>query len=370
MILVLFGITSCEKEKEDIKLSPQAIPTNLVISNGEYSLKIQWDTIISSSITVYKIYRDTIPAPTQLLVASNTACSYVDKQIIPNKNYYYRVTSLNSSNIESEKSIEVVGKAPESINTQIPKNGEVGGLHYAYWDFKNKTFKKISHEFTIHRNPTNLDGSISEDGLYYQFYQGQLNDDIGFYYGIQNYVYNPNGGPAKKGIIFSRWGTRDINNYKLAPGGFGQSAGYEGDFIGIRLHYDWTVGTYIIELKLDSSDFIGDWYGLYITKKSSNATTYVGSIRFEKGIKSQGIKSGGITWTELYFKKKYASPLPNWHLSVDKVLADNVAPSGVIIDYNPTRFVGFTNIFTTNFKDIHFLMGPKIKKTNPAGKFW
>lgn len=363
-------IFSCKKDNIEAISNVSLTPINLKISSGDYNLKIQWDTIKSTSIKSYRIYRDTISDPSKLLAEIYPNCFFVDKLIIPNKKYYYRVTSINSLGVESDKSIETNGTTEESINNSTPLNGEIGGLNYAFWNFPKKTFTKLSHEFTIHKNPTNADGSINEDGLYYQFYQGQLNDDIGFYYGIQNFVYNPNGGIPQKGIIFSRWGTRDINNYKLAPSGFGQSAGYEGDFIGVRLNYEWTIGTYIIELKLDNSDTIGDWYGLYITKKSTNETTYVGSIRFEKGLKSNGIKTGGITWTELYFKKNMQTPLPNWHISVDKILADELPPSSVTIDYNPNKFVGFTNIFTTNYKDIHFLMGPKIKKVNLSGKVW
>ncbi|MHA8051178.1 hypothetical protein V7S79_08665 [Aquirufa sp. ROCK-SH2] len=369
-IIPTFLFFACQSENI-VETNPTNFkPSNLKISSGDYNLKIQWDSIKSTSIKSYKIYRDTLSAPTKILVENYPNCTFVDKLIIPNKKYYYRISSTNLAGIESEYSVEINGKAEESINTATPINGEIGGLNYAYWDFPKKTFTKISHEFTIHRNPTASDGSVTEDGLYYQFYQGQLNDDIGFYYGIQNLIYNPNGGTPKKGIIFSRWGTRDIQNYKLAPGGFGQSAGYEGDFIGIRLNYEWTIGNYLIELKLDSSDNIGDWYGLYLTKKSSNEKTYVGSIRFEKGIKSQGIKTGGITWTELFSKKNKLSPLPNWHISVDQVLADDTPPNSVSVDYNPNKFVGFTNIFTTNKKDIHFLMGPKVKKVNPSGRIW
>ncbi|MFM6949219.1 MAG: hypothetical protein ACKOWQ_09410 [Aquirufa sp.] len=369
-IIPTFLFFACQSENI-VETNPTNFkPSNLKISSGDYNLKIQWDSIKSTSVKSYKIYRDTLSSPTKILAENYPNCTFVDKLIIPNKKYYYRVSSTNLAGIESEYSMEINGKAEESINTATPINGEIGGLNYAYWDFPKKTFTKISHEFTIHRNPTASDGSVTEDGLYYQFYQGQLNDDIGFYYGIQNLIYNPNGGTPKKGIIFSRWGTRDIQNYKLAPGGFGQSAGYEGDFIGIRLNYEWTIGTYLIELKLDSSDNIGDWYGLYLTKKSSNEKTYVGSIRFEKGIKSQGIKTGGITWTELFSKKNKLSPLPNWHISVDQVLADDTPPNSVTVDYNPNKFVGFTNIFTTNKKDIHFLMGPKVKKVNPSGRMW
>ena len=70
------------------------------------------------------------------------------------------------------------------------------------------------------------------------------------------------------------------------------------------------------------------------------------------------------------FKKNNLTPLPNWHVSVDKVLADDIQPISAYIDYNSNKFVGFSNIYTTNYKDIHFLMGPKIKKITPVGKYW
>jgi hypothetical protein len=345
-------------------------PKGIKLTSGNYSLKIDWDSILSSKIKGYRIYRDTVPNPKKLRIEVGNICGFVDKLLMLNKKYYYQITAIDKQGNETDKSIEVFGIPNEPINNQTPINGEIGGLHYAYWDFGNPSFTKISHEFTIYNEPKNQDGTLNNDGLYYQFYQGVINDNIGFYYGIQTAVFNPNGGAPKRGLIFSRWGTRDINNYKIAPGGFGQSAGYEGDFIGVRLSYNWGVGRYKIEVKLDNTDSIGDWYGFYITNLSSNEKTYAGSIRFEKTFNSSGIKNGGITWTELYFKDKQTTPLPNWHLSVDKVLADDLPPVSVNVNYAAKKFVGFTNIFTTNNADVHFLMGPKVQTVTSPGKLW
>lgn len=63
--------------------------------------------------------------------------------------------------------------------------------------------------------------------------------------------------------------------------------------------------------------------------------------------------------------------MPDWHVSTDEVIANNnEKPSQVYITYNPNRFVGFANIFTTNNKDVHFIMGPKVKKYHKEGNLW
>jgi hypothetical protein len=263
----------------------------------------------------------------------------------------------------------IVPPTPKNINA--PVNGEIGGINYAFWNFNNPTFNKIVHTFTIYNEPKNIDSLTNDglyyhnDGLYYQFYQGTLNDTIGFYYGIQTNILG-----NAKGIIFSRWNTRDTLNYKLANNGWGVSSGNEGDYIGVRIQYEWGVGTYSIELRKDSATIKGDWYGLWITNNSNKKSTYCGSMRFETSSKSSGIKDGGITWTELYYKANINTPLPTWHVSVDEVLADNKPPLHVLVDYNKNKFVGFSNIYTTNKKDVHFSMGPGVVTITPTGILW
>jgi hypothetical protein len=53
----------------------------------------------------------------------------------------------------------------------------------------------------------------------------------------------------------------------------------------------------------------------------------MGSLRFEKSSKSSGIKSGFGSWTEIYSKgNPINSPIPDWNISIDKVLADGNLP--------------------------------------------
>ena len=114
----------------------------------------------------------------------------------------------------------------------------------------NLNFESIKHKFTIHEEPSN------EAKMYYSMFYGTINDSINFYYGIQTAVLKLGSSPpwGGRGLIFSRWQTRDTLNYALADDGWGQSAGYEGDFIGVRRSYEWTVGTYETEIKRDSTD--------------------------------------------------------------------------------------------------------------------
>jgi hypothetical protein len=382
--IVLLGIIlflSCSKSES--KNSPTVLPNTPVVSTpiapsiptglkstpGYYSIMLSWDNPNNQNIKTCKIYRDTSIAPSKLYKEIPFTTQFKDDLVSLTKKYYYKISITDNNNLESNLSAEVNGIAQEPVNINQPINGEIGGIDYAFLNFGTPVFTKISHTFTIYNEPANADSSLNKDGIYYQFYQGIINDTIGFYYGIQTSVMNPNG-INKKGIIFSRWNTRDILNYKIANGGWGQSAGYEGNFIGVRINYEWSIGTYTIELKKDSSDSIGDWYGLWILNANTKQNTYCGSIRFETSTKSSGIKDNGITWTELYAKADKNTPLPMWHVSVDEVLADNKAPISVTSDYNKNTFVGFSNIFTTNNKDFHFLMGPKVLTYKSAGKLW
>jgi hypothetical protein len=352
---------------------PITTPIGMKIAEYDYALKIQWDTIKSTNVKEYHIYRDTITNPTRLYLTTKNLCRYTDKYVLIHKKYYYRVTTVGIDGAETDKSLEVSGVPQEPINYGIPINGEVGAMCYAIWNFKNERSKEIIHQFTIYNEPTNSDGSKNNDGIYFQFNDSNING-IPAYFGIQTRMFNPKKGLVGKGVIFSRWETRDTLNYKTAPGGYGQSAGYEGNFIGVRKPYNWTPGHYEIKLRLDSSDSIGDWYGLYITKLSSNVNNvvadYIGSIRFERKSSTQGINNGGGTWIEVYSKASTSTPIPNWHVSIDKVLADGGESKSAYVFYAKDHFYGFSNMFTTNGKDVHFLLGSKVKLVNKDGYLW
>ncbi|MEE9508885.1 MAG: hypothetical protein V3V81_00145, partial [Candidatus Bathyarchaeia archaeon] len=144
-----------------------------------------------------------------------------------------------------------------TLATESAPLGEIGGLHYIWWDFPISRFPRLTINITIYDEPS------YNDGLYFQMYQSLINN-VGFYFGIQTYFYKPDFCPQGKFLIFSRWGTRDLANVRTVEGGWSQSAGYEGDFVGIRKCYDWGIGKYSLEISYMESDEVGDWYGVWI----------------------------------------------------------------------------------------------------------
>lgn len=239
--------------------------------------------------------------------------------------------------------------------------GEIGGLQYVYWNFGNSNFRSLSVTIEIYNEPS------FEDGLFFQMYQGEIND-VGFYFGIQTDVYRPGVGSTGRGLIFSRWGTRDLSNVRTVEGGWAQSARYEGDFIGIRKNYEWGVGVYRLEIAYLDTDNEGDWYGVWIFDLDNGAEDFLGSIRFPKA-ENAGIRDGGVTWIELYYKKIQETPLPTWHVSVINILADGeLPPKSATSAYSA---IARTNVYYDNATgEVHFTMGHEVNRTCPAGQLF
>lgn len=244
--------------------------------------------------------------------------------------------------------------------------GEIGGLQYVSWDFGIERFKDYYIDITIHNEPDN------HDGLYFQMYQGEING-VGFYFGLQTDVYRPGAGSTGKGLIFSRWGTRDTSNVRIVEGGWSQSAGSEGDFVGIRKNYDWTTHKYQFRLNLIESDSVGDWYGVWIYDYDIGFEDYLGSIRFpaaEPG--NAGIWNNGITWTELYYKAEIPTPIPDWHVSVDGVFAtiDRIPPQHASVWYSTDVLTNTDVYWDSDNNEIHFLMGPGVTREHQLGQVY
>lgn len=254
--------------------------------------------------------------------------------------------------------------ATYSINYGDLSLGEFGGLHYVWWDFEIDTFQSLYINITIYEEPDN------NDGLYFQMYQGRIND-VGFYFGLQTDVYKPNVGSTGKGLIFSRWQTRNLSDVRTAEGGWSQSAGYEGDFVGIRKNYEWTNHSYQLKIAYMESDDEGDWYGVWIYDLDSLTEDFVGSIRFPKSEPNKfGIANGGVTWTELYYKEVQQTPIPRWHVSIDGIYATDemIRPQSATSAYSDIKNV---DIYYDEVTDkIHFIMGPEVTIEHPAGKLY
>lgn len=240
---------------------------------------------------------------------------------------------------------------------------QLGGLSYVWWNFGNRNFEKMDIKFTVYNDIS------TSDGLYFQLYQGKING-VAFYFGIQTRVFKQDIGLTGKGIIFSRWGTSDLSNARTPPGGWSASGDEGGQFVGIRKSYSWTAHQYLVRIKYEGSDNLGDWYGIYIRDLSiivDGTNEYIGSLRFPfcQG-DNKGIDDGGGSWTEIYYKEVKDSSLPGWHVSIDDIFG---------VKFDQTRCYprsadlicsdNFQNInmeFRSNEQSIHLLMGQGVTK--------
>jgi polyhydroxybutyrate depolymerase len=201
------------------------------------------------------------------------------------------------------------------------------GLAYVWWDFETADFEDFQIDLDLHNDPAPQESrpGAPNPGLYLQVYQGHIGD-VGFYLGLQTDVYRPKLGGQGKGLIFSRWKTRDVADARATADGWIESSGHEGDFIGIRRKYAWGKGKYRLRLTALDEDAQGVWYGFFILDYGTNREDYCGAIRFPKDSKSEQprprIKNGGGTWLEVYSHAKSLDDIPFWHVTVDGCYAN------------------------------------------------
>ena len=189
-----------------------------------------------------------------------------------------------------------------------------------YWGSDQEPFRELVTDFTIHNDV----GDWSDTHGYYLILLQNHILDKGVYFGLQTDA-NRRG----KAVIFSRWGTLDLANARWdETNGWTESAGHEGDFIGVRRSYNWGVGDYRIRFAPDSnySATDGAWLGLWITDLSTTTETWVGSLKFP-------LKNGTATLDRVHASatiELYGNPpirpidIPFWHVSVKRPLGDGV----------------------------------------------
>ena len=217
--------------------------------------------------------------------------------------------------------------------TQIPGRADLykplplpQGLAYVWWHWEDRVrgFQSIDFDLTIH-NDIDAREMPDDAGLYLILFMSDISG-TGYYFGLQTEVYDPEIGRGRgKGLIFSRWGTRDLSDVRVASGGWHQSAGYEGDFVGVRKAYRWGAGDYGVRIAADGEDDEGRWFGLWITDKATGETTWCGSLRFNKSARLEPV---GGTAPEIYGAgTTRAIDVPQWHISLQAPIGDMNSPS-------------------------------------------
>ena len=195
-----------------------------------------------------------------------------------------------------------------------------------HWSSDDGEFESLDIDFTIHND---IVGFTGQHGLYLMLGYAEISG-VPFYFGLQTDVHDPGAWPRGKGLIFSRWETRDLDNARVADPveGWTQSSGHEGDFIGVRRSYDWGAGDYQVRIAPDGSDDGGQWFGMWITDKSTGETVWGGSLRFPYENGKAAISSPLYTTMEIYGGAPIRPiDIPEWHVSIAKPLGDGVKPT-------------------------------------------
>ena len=191
------------------------------------------------------------------------------------------------------------------------------------WEHGQDNFRELVTDFTIHND---VGDWSDEHGYYLILIQNQISG-VGFYFGLQTDVSAPfypyRGG---KGVIFSRWETRDLSNARWDQSdGWTQSSGHEGDFIGVRRSYDWDTGDYRIRIAPDGLDSDGEWFGLWITDLAADEETWIGSLKFPMLNGTATFVPHSSATIEIYGNLRIRPiDIPQWHVSVRRPLGDGV----------------------------------------------
>ncbi|MDE2839119.1 MAG: hypothetical protein OXM03_00665 [Chloroflexota bacterium] len=233
---------------------------------------------------------------------------------------------------------------PKPTPTQIPGRADLyTAVHppehmaYIWWgwlqgqDAKGNRFDEFAElviEFTIHNDVAPLGGN----GLYLMLAYSEISG-VGFYFGLQTDVKDPNILQMRgKGLIFSRWETRDLANARyVEEDGWTESSGHEGDFIGVRRSYAWGAGEYRVRMAPDESapqDSDGVWFGLWITDLSTDETTWIGSLKFPLQDGKAVMQSPVYSTMEIYGDWIRPIDIPAWHVSIQRPLGDGVVAHG------------------------------------------
>ena len=214
--------------------------------------------------------------------------------------------------------------------------------------------------FTIHNDP----GDFSDThGLYLMLGSSTISETL-FYFGLQTDVQGLDLLGTGKGVIYSRWDTRDLSNARVPPDCFATSSGGEGDFIGLRCPYKWTAGEYSARIGLESTEDVGEWYGLWVTEESSGVVTWMGSLRFPKSARHRrGVDPAIATVVEIYGHHAIKPiDIPEWHISMAPPIEDRDSPA----DYLATSYENYDGTYGFFSADmwyskseghLHFLTG-------------
>ena len=207
---------------------------------------------------------------------------------------------------------------------------------WAEWRWNTPYVSEIVVNFEYHEDVEPVRG---RQGLYHMVCHANI-DGGAYYFGLQTSVW-PRGG---EGVIFSRWGARDLKEARIPDDGWTQESGHEGDFIGVRRSYDFGAGKYQIRLGLDSEEDEGKWLGVWVKAQDEEEETWIGSLLFSRG----RIDPRCYTTLEIYGVAKIAAKdVPYWKVTMEPPVAGGRSSRLSKVDYNQFVKGGYRNTLIT-----------------------
>ena len=240
-------------------------------------------------------------------------------------------------------------------------------MTYIYWNWNqgDREYREAVFDFTIHSDPGNFS---DRNGLYLMVCSNRIGEH-GFYFGLQTNVYDPDPNQRAwrgKGLIFSRWGERDLAWARPAEGGWMQSSGHEGDFIGVRVAYEWGIGDYRMWIAPDGADEDGEWYGVWLTDFTADTTVWAGSLKFPyNGGGKTAITSSAYTTLEIYGNPIRPIDIPEWYVTMRRPKGDGVKAAYGDPGYSPFNGQILNSDFQYGSGTAHFRVGGTTERIGP-----
>ena len=201
-----------------------------------------------------------------------------------------------------------------------------------WWDLpaETATFHSLSLDMEVEGE------AIGERKLYFAVIGGEQIDGAGLYAGLQSGGRLQDGGVGHIGI-FSRWDERSPEAIRVAPGGYSESAGYEGNFISVRHPLPWHEGRYRVSL-IAEPPAAGDprpWVRMEVLELASGTRWQVGALRFPGGPQAR-LGRSLATFIEAFGPPIVAESLPRITVTFGNLRINDhpVIPTGGLAVYN------------------------------------
>lgn len=92
--------------------NPSPAPSPTPANPQAHSVSISWQPSSSPGVTSYNVYRSTVSGGPYARVGNASTANFTDKSVKAGTTYFYVVTSLNASQVESAVSVEIKTTVP------------------------------------------------------------------------------------------------------------------------------------------------------------------------------------------------------------------------------------------------------------------